>query len=167
MHDCGITLDQRIYRGDPAAQQTFIQASRGRLSIIAGFRMPETLHRRVKVHQVLQTAQVLMVRRQAEFHRAAPRSGFLWLREILLQTINRLTDRFALQTSDAAEQMFSRFTTLSSLDKEILALRHYEELTNEEAALVTGISAQGLSSRYLQILYQVFRESVEWGTMIT
>ena len=38
---------------------------------------------------------------------------------------------------------------LSELDREVLVLRHFEELTNIEAALVLGITQQAASMRYV------------------
>jgi len=42
--------------------------------------------------------------------------------------------------------------TMNELDREILALRHYEDLTNMEAAQVLGMSAQAASARYIRAL---------------
>lgn len=41
---------------------------------------------------------------------------------------------------------------LSDLDREVLVLRHFEELTNVEAALVLGITQQAASMRYVRAL---------------
>lgn len=41
---------------------------------------------------------------------------------------------------------------LEPLDREILALRHYEELTNQEAAEELGISTAAASKRYIRAL---------------
>ena len=159
MGNSGVTLDQRIFRGEPEALQTFIQQCMGRLALIAGFRMPVELHQYVKVHQVLQAAEASMIRRQAEFSAAGRRPGFLWLREVLLQAIKRLADRFLLIADETVNQLSRHCPMLSVVDREILFLRHYEELTNDEAAVVTGISPQAISLRYLQILQEVYRET--------
>ena len=41
---------------------------------------------------------------------------------------------------------------LEPLDREILALRHYEELTNQEAAEELGITPAAASKRYIRAL---------------
>lgn len=41
---------------------------------------------------------------------------------------------------------------LSDLDREVLVLRHFEELTNGETALVLGITEQAASMRYVRAL---------------
>lgn len=41
---------------------------------------------------------------------------------------------------------------LSELDREVLVLRHFEELSNIEAALVLGITQQAASMRYVRAL---------------
>ena len=55
---------------------------------------------------------------------------------------------------------FDKFTTklqealnsLEPLDREVLALRHFEQLSNQETAEVLGLSISGASSRYLRAL---------------
>ena len=46
----------------------------------------------------------------------------------------------------------SAFETLEALDREILALRHFEQLTNGEAAAVLGIDKSAASKRYARAL---------------
>jgi RNA polymerase sigma-70 factor (ECF subfamily) len=41
---------------------------------------------------------------------------------------------------------------LDSLDREIIALRHFEELSNQEAAQVLGLSKSAASNRYVRAL---------------
>ncbi len=41
---------------------------------------------------------------------------------------------------------------LSELDREVLVLRHFEELTNVETAIVLGITEQAASNRYVRAL---------------
>jgi RNA polymerase sigma-70 factor (ECF subfamily) len=41
---------------------------------------------------------------------------------------------------------------MDPLDREVLALRHFEELTNTEAAQVLGLSKTAASNRYLRAL---------------
>jgi RNA polymerase sigma-70 factor (ECF subfamily) len=41
---------------------------------------------------------------------------------------------------------------MDSLDREVLALRHFEELSNNEVAQVLGISSDAASKRHLRAL---------------
>jgi RNA polymerase sigma-70 factor (ECF subfamily) len=41
---------------------------------------------------------------------------------------------------------------MDSVDREVLALRHFEQLNNAETAEVLGISPTGASSRYVRAL---------------
>jgi RNA polymerase sigma-70 factor (ECF subfamily) len=75
-------------------------------------------------------------------------------------------------TASLAAQLLGRFTTASEalvraevqlqvqqalnqmepIDREIIALRHFEDLSNTEAAQVLGISPQAASNRHLRAL---------------
>jgi RNA polymerase sigma-70 factor (ECF subfamily) len=41
---------------------------------------------------------------------------------------------------------------MSEIDREMLALRHFEELTNSEAAQVLNMTAQAASMRYVRAI---------------
>ncbi len=55
---------------------------------------------------------------------------------------------------------------MDPMDREVLTLRHFEMLNNEETAAVLGIRKSAASSRYLRAL-QRLKESLsdlsEWG----
>ncbi|MFN5300148.1 MAG: sigma-70 family RNA polymerase sigma factor [Planctomycetaceae bacterium] len=53
---------------------------------------------------------------------------------------------------ELAQQLEQALQTLGDLDREILMLRHVEELTNVEAAAMLGLSEQGASARYVRAL---------------
>jgi RNA polymerase sigma-70 factor (ECF subfamily) len=57
----------------------------------------------------------------------------------------------ALRTELAA-QIDAALANLSPVDREILALRHFEELSNSEAAQVLGMTTQAASMRYVRAL---------------
>jgi RNA polymerase sigma-70 factor (ECF subfamily) len=44
---------------------------------------------------------------------------------------------------------------LEPIDREVLALRHFEQLTNAEAARVLGITVSGASKRYIRALQRI------------
>ena len=43
-------------------------------------------------------------------------------------------------------------SVLSDVDREVLALRHFEELTNSETAHVLDMTVQGASMRYVRAI---------------
>jgi RNA polymerase sigma-70 factor (ECF subfamily) len=154
-------LETQVVRGDGTAMETLFDLSHGRLSRIASFRMPIELRRTMSVDHLLMAARMRAIRRQTEFAVAAARSHFVWLRQILLHTIDVIqkrlkpeyegTDRLPLTSAPSAAFLQS----LADLDREILLLRHFEELTNQETSIITGISPQGVSTRYMNVIREL------------
>ncbi len=58
----------------------------------------------------------------------------------------------AMAKAELAEQLDLALKTMGDLDREVLALRHFEELTNGETARVLGITEQAASVRYVRAL---------------
>lgn len=54
--------------------------------------------------------------------------------------------------AELAEQLRVALTGMSDLDREVLALRHFEELTNSETARALGLSDQAASIRYVRAI---------------
>jgi len=50
------------------------------------------------------------------------------------------------------QKLHSALNGMRDLDREVLALRHFEQLTNRESAQVLGISEQAASDRYVRAL---------------
>jgi RNA polymerase sigma-70 factor (ECF subfamily) len=72
-----------------------------------------------------------------------------------------LADQFlgpASRPSEAAarrelrERLLAALDKMDPLDREVLALRHFEQLTNGEAARTLGLTAGAASKRYLRAL---------------
>jgi RNA polymerase sigma-70 factor (ECF subfamily) len=53
---------------------------------------------------------------------------------------------------ELAEQLNLALEGMGALDREVLALRHFEELTNSETAQALGISEQAASLRYVRAI---------------
>jgi RNA polymerase sigma-70 factor (ECF subfamily) len=60
--------------------------------------------------------------------------------------------------ADDAQGVRAAIGRLKPIDREILALRHYEELSNQEAAAVLGLSASAAAWRYLRAIEHIRRE---------
>ena len=58
----------------------------------------------------------------------------------------------ALGRVELAKQLDVALQGLSDTDREVLALRHFEELSNAETARVLGMSEQAASARYIRAL---------------
>ena len=50
---------------------------------------------------------------------------------------------------DLAQQAIE---TMNEIDREVLTMRHFEELTNQEVAIELGISIKAASIRYVRAL---------------
>ncbi len=61
----------------------------------------------------------------------------------------------ALLRKELTEQLDTAIQSMNELDREILILRHFEELTNLETARLLGISEQGASVRYVRALVRL------------
>lgn len=53
---------------------------------------------------------------------------------------------------ELSEQLETALSAMSDIDREVLALRHFEELTNREVAQVLDITEQAASVRYVRAL---------------
>ena len=58
----------------------------------------------------------------------------------------------ALMKAETARKLESAIEGIEPIDREILALRHFEELTNSEVAEVLGIQVKAASIRYIRAL---------------
>jgi RNA polymerase sigma-70 factor, ECF subfamily len=58
----------------------------------------------------------------------------------------------ALMKAETARQLETAIEGMEPIDREIIALRHFEELTNSEVAEVLGIQVKAASIRYIRAL---------------
>ena len=54
--------------------------------------------------------------------------------------------------AELSDQLNIALETMGELDREVLALRHFEELSNTETANVLGLSEQAASARYVRAI---------------
>ena len=153
-------LETQVVRGDGTAMETLFDLSHGRLSRIAGLRMPHELRSTMSINHLLMAARMRAIRRQTEFAVAATRSHFVWLRHILLHTIDVIQKRLTAASGGAGQCQWTStpfvfLKSLTEIDREILILRHFEELTNQETSIITGISSQGVSTRYMKVICEL------------
>lgn len=53
---------------------------------------------------------------------------------------------------ELSEQLKQALASMNEIDREVLALRHFEQLSNRETAQILGISDQASSDRYMRAL---------------
>jgi RNA polymerase sigma-70 factor (ECF subfamily) len=56
----------------------------------------------------------------------------------------------AVVRAELSEQLNLALSSMGELDREVLALRHFEELTNAETARILGLTEQAASARYVR-----------------
>lgn len=190
--DSSDELSRRAAAGDLPALAELFDRYRGRLRRMVRLRLDRRLQGRVDPSDVLQEAQLEVLRR-ADAYAADPRLPlFLWLRLITGQRLMALHRRhlgarmrdagqeIALHrgpipqatSASLADMLLGRLTSptlaahraevrvllqealngMEPLDREVLTLRHFEELTNSEVAQVLGLSKTAASNRYIRAL---------------
>jgi len=65
------------------------------------------------------------------------------------------------QRNELADLLVGALQRLDELDREILDIRHFEHLTNEEAAKVLGINSSAASSRYVRAIKRLKAEMLK------
>jgi RNA polymerase sigma-70 factor (ECF subfamily) len=186
------TLLRRAGVGDPDALAQLFGRHREQLRRMVRLRMDRRLQSRVDPSDVLQEAQVEVLRRAAEYAADPRLPPFLWLRLITGQRLSALQRRhLGAQRRNAgqeialhrgpmpqatslslAEMLLGRLTSptqaaqraevrlmlqealngMDPIDREVLTLRHFEELTNSEVAQVLGLTKTAASNRYIRAL---------------
>ncbi len=165
---------------------------RQRLWRIVSFRLAKRLWGRVDADDILQEAFVDASSRLRHFPEDGSVSWFVWLRQIVQQTLidvhrrhlhtlkrdagrevpqnqprsggatsvslamwlvgNGSTPSENLIRQEMSDQLIEALETMSPIDREILALRHFEELSNNEVAQVLNINSKAASIRYVRAL---------------
>jgi RNA polymerase sigma-70 factor (ECF subfamily) len=193
-HDTGSNdeLLRRAGMGDPNALAELFARHRDQLRRMVRLRLDRRLRGRVDPSDVLQEAQVEIIRRAAAYAADPRLPPFLWLRLITGQKLLALhRQHLGAQMRSAgqeialhhgpmpqatsvslAEMLLGRLTSptqaaqraearlllqaalngMDALDREVLTLRHFEELSNAEVAQFLGISKTAASNRYIRAL---------------
>jgi len=156
-----LRLDRRMQaRIDPSdvLQEAFIEAAQRLAEYLRDPKMPFSLWLRFLTGQKLLAlhrrhlgAEARDAAREVSlFHGALPEASSACLAARLLGKATApleaaIRAELKVRVQDALNEM-------DPLDREVLALRHFEQLSNQETAQVLGISISGASSRYLRAL---------------
>jgi RNA polymerase sigma-70 factor (ECF subfamily) len=185
-------LQARLRNGDTTALGELFSLSRERLWRMVSFRLDQRLRGRVDADDVLQEAYLDAAQRIDHYLNNTSMSFFVWLRQIVLQTMidlhrqhlgaqmrnaarevslhgagypqatsislaahllgNLTSPSQAAMRAEVSIQLEKALDSMSAIDREILALRHFEELTNSEVAEVLDIQQKAASIRYVRAL---------------
>ena len=70
---------------------------------------------------------------------------------LALQLLGRLSADNAAIRAELQLKLQQALESMDTLDREVLTLRHFEELNNNETAQVLGISKTAASNRYVRV----------------
>jgi RNA polymerase sigma-70 factor (ECF subfamily) len=156
-----LRLDRRLQGRIDASdvvQEAFLDASRRLAEYAANPAIPPFIWLRLLTVQRLQTLHRLQLGAKARdanrevslHHGSLPAADS---RSLAAQLLGRFTtpSRAALR-AEIQMKMQEALNAMEPIDREILALRHFEELTSTEAATVLGLSKSAASNRYMRAL---------------
>jgi RNA polymerase sigma-70 factor (ECF subfamily) len=156
-----LRLDRRLQgRIDPSdvLQEAFIDIARRAREYLAGPSMPAFLWLRwitgqklVTLHRRHLGSKVRDVGLEVSLHRGAlPQANSVSLAAMLLGRLTSPTR--AAQRAELQLRLQDALNAMDPIDCEILTLRHFEELNNNETAQVLGITKTAASNRYIRAL---------------
>lgn len=106
----------------------------------------------VDVHRRHLGAKMRDARRDLSIH-AKPNFPVATSTSLAAQLLGQMTSPSQMAMRDElAEQLEAAIQGMEPIDQEVLALRHFEELTNSEVAEVLGIQQKAASIRYVRAL---------------
>lgn len=150
-------LQGRIDASD-VIQEAFLDASRRLAEYAANPAIPPFIWLRLLTVQRLQTLHRLQLGAKARdanrevslHHGSLPAADS---RSLAAQLLGRFTtpSRAALR-AEIQMKIQEALNAMDPIDREILALRHFEELTSTEAAAVLGLNKSAASNRYMRAL---------------
>jgi RNA polymerase sigma-70 factor (ECF subfamily) len=156
-----LRLDRRLQgRIDPSdvIQEAFVDAARRLAEYTAEPALPPflwlrflTAQRLVTLHRIHLGVKARDAGREVSLHSGPLPSADS--RSLAAQLLGRLTSpsRAAIR-AEVQIKIQDALNAMDPIDREILALRHFEELTNSETAAVLGLHKAAASNRYVRAL---------------
>ena len=156
-----LRLDRRLQgRVDPSdvIQEAYVEVSRGLADYLHNPSLPFFLWLRLVtgqklalVHRQHLGVQARDAGREVSLHRGAlPEATSAALAAQLIG--RRTTPSQAAARAELKIRLQEALNSMDELDREVLALRHFEHLTNAEAARVLGIAETAACNRYVRAL---------------
>jgi RNA polymerase sigma-70 factor, ECF subfamily len=116
-----------------------------------------TGQRLMALHRKHLGAQMRDVGQEVSLHRGAlPPASSISIAAMLLGRITSPTR--AASRAEMQVRLQDVLNSMEPLDREVLTLRHFEELGNSETAQVLGISKSAASSRYIRAVMRLKKE---------
>jgi RNA polymerase sigma-70 factor (ECF subfamily) len=156
-----LRLDRRLQgRIDPSdvLQEAYLEATRRATEYTANPAMPFYLWLRFLTGQqllVLHRRHLGTKMRDAGQEVSLYRGGLPMASSVSLaaQLLGRLTSpSLAAVRAEMQIRLQEALNSMDPLDREVLTLRHFEELSNNETALILGIQKSAASNRYVRAL---------------
>jgi DNA-directed RNA polymerase specialized sigma24 family protein len=94
----------------------------------------------------------LLLRRALIGDKSALAALFDGYRERLCRMIRLRLDRRLSGRVDSSDVLQKALNSMDPIDREVLTLRHFEHLSNDETALMLGLSKSAASNRYIRAL---------------
>lgn len=159
-----LRLDRRLQgRIDPSdvLQEAHLEVARRSGEYVKWPSMPPflwvrflTAQRLLAVHRHHFGAQMRDAAQEISLHHGAlPQAASVSLAEMLLGQLTSPTK--AARRAELQLRLQEVLNGLEPIDREILTLRHFEELSNGEAAEVLGLSKTAASNRYIRALQRL------------
>jgi RNA polymerase sigma-70 factor, ECF subfamily len=156
-----LRLDRRLQgRLDPSdvLQEAYLDVAQQLSSYQAKPEMPfylwlrlTTGQRLMRLHRQHLGAALRDAGREVSLHRGAlPQASSVSLAAQLLGKMTSASK--AVERAEIQLQLQAALNGMDEMDREIIALRHFEELSNAEAAQVLGLEPSATSKRYIRAL---------------
>jgi RNA polymerase sigma-70 factor (ECF subfamily) len=155
-----LRLDRRLQGrldSSDVLQDTYVEVARRAKDYLAEPTMPPFLWLRYLTGQTLQALHRRHLKvhmrdagQEVSLRRDVPRASSVSLAEMLLGRLTSPTR--AARRAEMQLKLQEVLNSMDPLDREVLALRHLEELSNGEVAHVLGLSKTAASNRYIRAL---------------
>jgi RNA polymerase sigma-70 factor, ECF subfamily len=155
-----LRLDRRLQGrldSSDVLQDTYVEVARRAKDYVAQPTMPPFLWLRFLTGQTLQALHRHHLKvhmrdagHEVSLRRAVPRASSVSLAEMLLGRLTSPTR--AARRAEMQLKLQELLNSMEPLDREVLALRHLEELSNGEVAHVLGLTKTAASNRYIRAL---------------
>jgi RNA polymerase sigma-70 factor (ECF subfamily) len=159
-----LRMDRRLQgRVDPSdvLQEAHLEVAKRAKEYVADPAMPAFLwlrwitgERLLATHRKHLGAQIRDANLEVSLHRGAlPQATSVSLAELLLGRLTSPTR--AARRAEMQVRLQDVLNTMDPIDREVLTLRHFEELSNGETARVLGLTKSAASNRYMRALLRL------------
>lgn len=143
-------------------QETYLEANRTLEQFLGQSELPLKLWLRklasqkiIQAHRVHCEAQVRSVKREQSLELAGPAIGS---DAIAWQLSGEWTSPSEiLQRKENRQRLHEALDRMEEIDREVLTLRHFEQLTSRETAEILGMSRDAIKKRYVRALEKLHR----------